>query len=99
VQEKAAAVAAQAEVNDLSTKDDRRQFLKKTALGGIALTGLMGMSVEDTIARTTSGVPRFGSPSDLKITDMRYTTSVTEPAQRMHEMLFYALTPTRASMD
>lgn len=73
-QEKATAVAAQAELNDLSTKDDRRQFLKKTALGGIALTGLMGLSVEDTMARTTSKVPRFGSPSDLKITDMRYTT-------------------------
>lgn len=71
---KAEAVKVQAEINEPSTRDDRRNFLKKTALGGIALTGLMGMSAQDTIAQTTSKVTRFSSPSDLKITDMRYTT-------------------------
>jgi L-alanine-DL-glutamate epimerase-like enolase superfamily enzyme len=73
-QEKAAAAANQAEIDNPSTKDNRRSFLKNTAMGGIALTGLMSMSFEDTVAKTTSKVPRFSSPSDLKITDMRYTT-------------------------
>src|SRR4051812_31287203 len=73
-QEKAEAAAIQAEINDPSTKDNRRSFLKNTAMGGIALTGLMSMSFEDTIAKSTSKIPRLSSPSDLKITDMRYTT-------------------------
>ena len=73
-QERAEVEAIQSEINNPSTKDNRRRFLKKTALGGIALTGLMSMSVEDTIAKATSKIPRYSSPSDLKITDMRYTT-------------------------
>ncbi|MCE5348010.1 MAG: mandelate racemase/muconate lactonizing enzyme family protein [Bacteroidales bacterium] len=52
--------------------NNRRSFLRKAALGGIALGGMMNMSVEDTIAQTTSKVQRSSSPSDLKITDMRY---------------------------
>jgi|ERR1035437_9151935 L-alanine-DL-glutamate epimerase-like enolase superfamily enzyme len=32
----------------------------------------MNLSIEDTIAQTTSKVQRSSSPSDLKITDMRY---------------------------
>ena len=32
----------------------------------------MHLSIEDTIAQTTSKVQRASSPSDLKITDMRY---------------------------
>ena len=64
--------AAQAELNDLSTSANRRNFLKKTALGGLALTGLMSMRIEDTIAQTTAKVNRMSAPSDLKITDMRY---------------------------
>lgn len=55
-----------------STSDNRRDFLKKTALGGIALGGFMGLSIEDTVARATSNVQRASSPSDLKITDLRY---------------------------
>ena len=70
--ENAAAIARQAEIDNPSTKDNRRNFLKKTALGGIAMTGLMGLSFEDTMAQTTSKVPRASSPSDLKITDLRY---------------------------
>jgi L-alanine-DL-glutamate epimerase-like enolase superfamily enzyme len=49
----------------------RRNFLKKAALGGIGLSGFLNMSVEDTIAQTTSNVQRNSGPSDLKITDMR----------------------------
>lgn len=70
-------LARQAEIDNPKTTDDRRNFLKKTALGGIAMTGMMGLGIEDTIAQTTSKVSRMSAPSDLKITDMRYAlTSV-----------------------
>jgi len=61
-----------AEIANPATSNNRRNFLKKTALGGIAIGGLLGLSVEDTIAQTTQNVSRASSPSDLKITDMRY---------------------------
>ena len=54
-----------------ATTSDRRNFLKKAALGGIALGGMMNLSIEDTIAQTTSKVRRSSAPSELKITDMR----------------------------
>src|SRR6187455_1783510 len=72
--EKAEATAAQEEINNPLTKPDRRNFLKKSVLGGITLTGLAGLSVEDVMAETTSKVTRHSAPSELKITDMRYTT-------------------------
>ena len=76
-QEKADAEAIRAEIVNPSTSNDRRSFLKKAALGGLALGGLMNLSIEDTIAHTTAGVQRSSGPSDLKITDMRYAlTSV-----------------------
>lgn len=62
----------QAEISNPATSNNRRNFLKKTALGGLALGGLMHLSIEDTIAQTTAGVSRASAPSDLKITDMRY---------------------------
>jgi L-alanine-DL-glutamate epimerase-like enolase superfamily enzyme len=55
-----------------SESEGRRNFLKKAALGGIALGGMMNLSLEDTIAQTTSKVQRASSPSGLRITDMRY---------------------------
>ncbi len=70
----AEAKAIQAETENPATSNSRRNFLKKTALGGIALGGLMSLSIEDTIAQTTQKVSRASSPSDLKITDMRYAT-------------------------
>jgi len=70
--EAAAARARQEEMNSPATSDNRRSFLKKTALGGMALTSLFGLSFEDTMAQTTSKVNRASSPSDLKITDLRY---------------------------
>lgn len=71
-EEKAYSLFRQAEIDNPKTTDDRRNFLKKTALGGIAMTGMMGLGIEDTIAQTTSKVSRMSAPSDLKITDMRY---------------------------
>ena len=67
-------ISIQEEMNHPATSDNRRGFLKKTALGGMSLAGLMGLSVEDTLAQTTSKVQRNSYPSDLKITDMRYVT-------------------------
>src|SRR5512133_829214 len=64
--------AVMAEIENQATSNNRRNFLKKTALGGIAIGGLLGLSVEDTIAQTSANVSRASSPSDLKITDMRY---------------------------
>ncbi|WP_100610760.1 mandelate racemase/muconate lactonizing enzyme family protein [Confluentibacter lentus] len=71
-EEKIYTTSRQAEIDSPKTGDDRRTFLKKTALGGMALTSLVGLSMEDTLAQTTSKVNRFSAPSDLKITDMRY---------------------------
>jgi L-alanine-DL-glutamate epimerase-like enolase superfamily enzyme len=70
--ERADIEAIKAEIADPSTSNDRRSFLKKAALGGMALGGLMRLSIEDTIAQTTSNVQHASSPSELKITDMRY---------------------------
>src|SRR3954467_10527774 len=51
---------------------DRRDFIKKAGLGGMMLGGMIFSSIEDTVAQSTSKVNRLSSPSDLKITDMRY---------------------------
>lgn len=56
------------------SKDHRRDFLKKVTMGGISLSAIMGLSIEDTLAHTTSNVNRASAPSELKITDMRYVT-------------------------
>jgi hypothetical protein len=61
-QEKAEAAARQQEIDNPQTKDSRRNFLKKTALGGITLGGMLGASVEDTIAQTTSKVNKASNP-------------------------------------
>lgn len=54
----------------------RRSFFKKSALGGLALgSSFMFSPIEDLLAQTTSGVNRNSSPSDLKITDMRYAVT------------------------
>ena len=76
-QKQAEEAAAMSERSNIPAENNRRDFLKKTALGGLAIGGLMHLSVEDTIAQTTAGVSRASSPSDLKITDLRYAyTSV-----------------------
>jgi L-alanine-DL-glutamate epimerase-like enolase superfamily enzyme len=57
-------------------ENSRRSFLKKSTLGGIALGGAFMFSpIEDIIAQSTQKVSRYGAPSDLKITDMRYATT------------------------
>ena len=54
-----------------SGQNDRREFIKKAALGGVALGSMLNTSFEDNVAHAASGVNRASSPSDLRITDMR----------------------------
>ena len=57
-------------------ENSRRSFFKKSALGGIALGGAFIFSpIEDLVAQSTQKVSRYGAPSDLKITDLRYATT------------------------
>ena len=51
---------------------DRRKFLKNSVLDGISLRGLFFAPIEEVVAATTSKVSRVSSPSELKITDLRY---------------------------
>ncbi|QMU27482.1 mandelate racemase/muconate lactonizing enzyme family protein [Adhaeribacter radiodurans] len=67
-------MAAQAEMSNPLTTPARRNFLKRTALGGISLAGFLNFSLEDTLAQSTAKVNRASNPSELKITDMRYAT-------------------------
>jgi hypothetical protein len=67
--------ARQAEMQDPKTGENRRNFLKMTALGGLGLSSMVGYSFEDTIAHSTSKVNRASAPSELKITDMRYVVT------------------------
>ena len=55
-QERADQDVVSPEIENLSASGGRRNFLKKAALGGIALGGMMNFSIEDTIAQTTSKV-------------------------------------------
>ncbi len=72
VAERAYAQQRQAEIYNPLTGSNRRDFLKKTALGGFSLAALTGLGIEDTLAETTRSVQRASAPSDLKITDLRY---------------------------
>src|SRR5665213_2193420 len=54
--------------------NDRRSFLKRSALGGLSLGSMMFTPLGDVLAHSTSRVNRHSAPSDLKITDMRYAT-------------------------
>ncbi len=71
-EESAYTASRQAEINNPKTGENRRNFLKMTALGGLGLSSFVGHSFEDTMAHTTSKVNRASAPSELKITDMRY---------------------------
>jgi L-alanine-DL-glutamate epimerase-like enolase superfamily enzyme len=72
IRESAEADAIRLEINNPKTDNNRRNFLKKSLLGGMSIGGMINLSTEDTIAQTTSGVSRASSPTELKITDLRY---------------------------
>jgi L-alanine-DL-glutamate epimerase-like enolase superfamily enzyme len=54
-----------------NSERSRRSFIRKAAMGGIALSSFMNMPVEETLEQMTSKVQRASRPSELKITDMR----------------------------
>ena len=56
-------------------KEYRRFMSPGGAPGGIALTGMLGTSVGDSLAQTTPKVSQMGSPSSLKITDLSHSTT------------------------
>ncbi len=62
----------------------RRDFLKKAGLGGLA----MGFLFQDTIAKEieflTQNVSRYSTPSDLKITDMRIAQYDAVPVVKIY---------------
>ena len=67
------AIESNATNNNDVTENSRRSFLKRSALGGVALGGAFMFSpVEELVAQSTQKVNRNSSPSELKITDMRY---------------------------
>ena len=64
--------------NSVETEQEnpRRSFLKKKALGGIALgSAFMFSPIEEVVAQSTQKVKRYSAPSDLKITDIRYAVT------------------------
>ncbi len=52
----------------------RRDFIKRAALGGMSLAACLNLPTEDALAQSLSGVNRNSSPSNLRITDLRYVT-------------------------
>ncbi len=74
---KKSSAATESRIEDIPA-DNRRDFLKKSALaGGLALGGFMFSPIEETLAHATSKVNRNSSPTELKITDMRYCVPLT----------------------
>lgn len=58
---------------------DRRHFIKEASNAGLSLAFLMNASVEKTVEYSTQKVIRSSSPSDLKITDIRYAVVAKAP--------------------
>lgn len=87
LREKAEGDAMKAEIANPATSNDRRSFLKKAALGGIAIGGFMNLSIEDTIAQTTSKVQKSSSPSELRITDLRYAVVSIDGSNSLHAII------------
>lgn len=76
------AAASQIERTDPTpNRHNRRTFFRKSGmfLGGMSLAKLMFSTTEEAVAQVTSRVNRSSSPSDLKITDMRYCILQLDP--------------------
>ena len=50
----------------------RRDFIRNASLGGLALGAFIHAPIEETLEYSTQNVQRASSPTELKITDMRY---------------------------
>ncbi len=67
-----------------SETNNRRDFLQKASLGGLALGGIplggfIDKPIEETLEYSTQKVNKFSNPSDLKITDLRVVEIVNAP--------------------
>ncbi len=63
--------------------NNRRDFIKKAGLGGIALSGMALNPLEDQIAHLARKVNRSSAPTELKITDMRIAQLGNVPLLRI----------------
>lgn len=64
------------ETSPQAKENGRRNFFKKSALGGLTLgSSFLFSPIEDLVAQSTSNVRRYSAPSDLKITDLRYAVT------------------------
>ncbi len=54
-----------------NSNSNRRTFLKRAGLGGLGLGVMAHASAAHQVEYLSQGVTRYGSPTDLKITDMR----------------------------
>jgi len=63
--------------------NERRDFMKKAGLGGIALSGMAFHPLEDQLSHMTQKVNRSSAPSELKITDMRIAQYGNVPILRI----------------
>lgn len=57
---------------EIAPDNSRRDFFKKASTSGLMLGAFMFSPLEETLEHSTSKVNRNSSPSDLKITDMRF---------------------------
>ncbi|MEM9674892.1 MAG: mandelate racemase/muconate lactonizing enzyme family protein [Bacteroidota bacterium] len=66
------------------SNSNRRDFLQKASLGGLALggtslSGFINKPIEETLEYSTQKVNKNSSPTDLKITDLRVVEIVDAP--------------------
>jgi L-alanine-DL-glutamate epimerase-like enolase superfamily enzyme len=61
------------------SKNDRRSFIQKAGLGGLALGAFIHSPFEETLEHSMQKVNKFSSPSDLKITDLRVAEVANAP--------------------
>ena len=61
-----------AEEKEVPPSSDRRSFLKKAGLGGLALGAFIKQPFAPTLDYAMQKVNKSSAPTDLKITDMRY---------------------------
>ena len=75
----AAPESARKEENKLKQGDNRRDFIKKSALGGLTLGLMFDTQPEKELEYITQKVKRSSAPTDLKITDLRVAVVTGAP--------------------
>lgn len=65
-------------------KTDRRQFMQRAGLGGLALGMLFGGRVEEELSFLTQKVNRNSAPSALRITDLRIADTTKAPIIKIY---------------